>query len=526
MTPKKLKTLLSTASIAVLLSAVPALSGQVVLTSLNGETTLTGELIEIDGDYLIVETLMGQMRIGADMVTCAGEGCPVVAVSEMNFSGSRTLTDRLMPVLIEGYAKHIDGNLDILDGTDVSNHYELRSQALGRGELNLQTSGSASAIASLLEGSAEFALTTRPATEVELAAAKKAGIRNLRDSAHERVIGYDGLLLVANPENGINAISEQAAAQIFAGQITNWAELGGPDAPINVYVREQGSGARSLFDELVMRSNRLNMTNSVTELASDKAVADAVKNDPNGFGFTSMVYANAHVKPFDIEGVCGLRTPANAFTIKTGEYPLTRPLYLYSKSRDLDGHAKSFVEFIATDEGQAMVVDAGFVGQTISSEKLNAQGMRVASTLLLQQEEVSGIDPIRNMLSLLLASERLSTTVRFRQGASRLDAGAIADVERLGAMLTEAKYANKQFFFMGFSDSVGRGDLNQLLALKRAEFVRQTLLETHPELEDRIKVRSVGFGEISPLGCNETRTGRSINRRVEVWMQDVAAQDT
>lgn len=126
------------------------------------------------------------------------------------------------------------------------------------------------------------------------------------------------------------------------------------------------------------------------------------------------------------------------------------------------------------------------------------------------------------MLSMLMSSERLSTTVRFTQGGNTLDASAYADVARLGAMLASEEYAKKQFYFMGFSDSVGRSDLNQLLALQRAELVRNALLEQYPNLKDRIKARSVGFGEISPLGCNETRTGRSINRRVEIWMQDIA----
>ena len=525
MSLKKLSLLLSGASMSVFLAATPSLAGEVTLTSPNSDTSLRGELVGVEDDKYVIETSIGTMRVAMDMVTCNGDACPVIEVdNEIALVGSPTLTDRLMPALLAGYSLAIGGSADMTEGDAEKRVYELNSESIGEGALTLTSSGATSAFEALVKREVGLALTTRPASEAEANAAKASGIPALRSVAHEHVIGYDGLLLVTNNANGMRAISEAAAAQIFSGKIKNWSELGGEDAPINVYVREEGSGARSLFDEMLMRSNRERVSPDANQLLTDADVAAAVANDPNGFGFTSMVYASDTVKPLAIEGVCGLRTPATSFTIKTGEYPLTRPLYLYSASGTTNGHTEEFVNYVTSEEGQKMVAAAGFVGQTISSEALNAQGTRVASTLLLHKEANGDIGSIRNMLSMLMASDRLSTTVRFTQGNSRLDASAQADVERLGEMLSTAEYADKEFYFMGFSDSVGRADLNQLLALQRAELVRKALLEKHPELATRIKARSVGFGEISPLGCNETRAGRSINRRVEVWMQDIASK--
>lgn len=528
MKTKTLKTLLSSAAVGILLSAMPAAAMDVTLTTLNKDMVISGELIGIEGTDFIIETSVGTMRIASGMVSCEGTGCPVEAASlsgsQLDMFGSSTVTANLMPTLLMGYGRHANVGVDPLEVTEKARAYVLASGNANSQNASFVNANADAAFAALLSGDTSFAITTRPANSSEIGAAAAAGIAALRGPQHEHVIGYDGLLLVAHPESGMDAISEATAAQIFAGKITNWAQLGGDDAKINVYVRENGSGARSLFDSLVMRSNRERMGADVTALESDEAVAMAVKADPYGFGFTSMVYAASDIKPLEIEGVCGLRTPVNAFTIKTGEYPLTRPLYLYSAHPTLEGHAKAFVDYMQSEDGQRDVVSAGFVGQSISTELLNAQGNRVASTLVLQQKDANNIVPIRNMLSMLMSSERLSTTVRFTQGGNTLDASAQADVSRLGAMLSSSDYAKKQFYFMGFSDSVGRPDLNQLLALQRAELVRNALLDQYPELKERVKVRSVGFGEISPLGCNETRTGRSINRRVEVWMQDIATK--
>ncbi len=509
------------ATCAVLATSQTAIADTVTLTSLTSSASLTGELLKYENNYFTLGTSIGEVQISADLVACEGAACPGAQITvEAAIAGDRMLMDMLIPNLIKAYSDSVESGFE-----RTGSQFELTSNEHGISNLTLKPVDSAEAIKAMINGQATFAMTSRRPTNAELRAANVAGLGDLLAADREHVVGYDGLLLVANQNSHMRAVSEKVAAQIFAGQITNWSQLGGPDADINVYATKIGTGARSLFDELLMRSNRLSIADRVTELDDDGMVAAAVASDPYGFGFTSTVYASNEVKSLDIQGVCGLRTKATAFSIKTGEYPLTRPLYLYTNGEALEGQLQEFIEFIATPDAQEMVSASGFVGQTISEEELNDQGIRVASTLLLQQDDIQEIGSIRNMLGMLLASERLSTTVRFSQGGNELDSTAQADVKRLAEKLTAAEFSGKQFYFMGFSDSVGRSDLNQLLALQRAELVRSELLKAMPELKDRIKARSVGFGEISPLGCNETRTGRSINRRVEIWMQDIATDN-
>ena len=151
---------------------------------------------------------------------------------------------------------------------------------------------------------------------------------------------------------------------------------------------------------------------------------------------------------------------------------------------------------------------------------LDTQGLRI--THAVTQNDDEDFDGTKQMLKMMANARRLSTTIRFGNGSNDLDAAAYNDLERLADLMRSDKYKGKVLYFMGFTDSVGRKDLNLFLAVQRAEIVRQAVVSRYPELADRIKAQSVAFGELSPLACNETRPGREVNRRVEVWVHDEA----
>jgi phosphate transport system substrate-binding protein len=148
-----------------------------------------------------------------------------------------------------------------------------------------------------------------------------------------------------------------------------------------------------------------------------------------------------------------------------------------------------------------------------------ARSLRVSHTIM-RDEAFENMSGTKNMLQLMSRSDRLSTTIRFDNGSTDLDTTDYEDLEELAKLIRSPMYEGSYFYFMGFSDSIGSADLNQFLALQRAEVVRQALVSRYPELADRVGARSIGYGELSPLACNETRPGRNINRRVEVWVQD------
>ncbi len=367
----------------------------------------------------------------------------------------------------------------------------------------------------LLSGAASLALTTRVARPTEVSAFSSAGFGNIRAVENEHVLALDGIVVVTSSQNRVHIIRDANLAAIFSGQIDNWAQLGGVPAPINLYVRPENSGTGAVFSQLVMRPARTGFSPRVNIMESDVAVADAVSADPNGIGFTAFS-DSTNASAVSLLGVCNIQSPATEFTIQSEEYPFSRRLYLYKSSQDVPPLVEQFVEYLNTSDAQELVGFTGFVGQAVREVTVNDQGLRFLSAALPTDAEIT-LETLQSMMSDLATANRVSITYRFEQGTAQLDSRAQADIIRLADSMLRPEFQNKKFILMGYTDSVGKGENNQRLSLSRAEQVRLALLSAGAGAIDPARIEVRGYGELSPLGCNEETEGRRINRRVEVW---------
>lgn len=501
-------------------SATAVWGESVTLSTVDGRTTIQGEILDYDGKTYTLDTILGVMVLQASQSICDGDACPGLNAETVNMSiaGSGTVTANLIPQLTQAFFGQISYSMERTDETGGMTYFEIDRQEGSDLLMTLVHTNSGMGFEDLVKGDLHAAFTTRPASEEEESAAATMGMEALRTQAQESIIAYDGLLLVTHPENPVRAIMESDIAKIYAGELSNWVDLGRAPGPINVYIREENSNSRDLVRDVLLRPNRKKLDANLIVLDSDEEIAKAVSADPDAIGLTSFVHREG-VNALEIEGACGIRIPATEFTIKTGEYLLSRPVYFYHNTEIAHEGVTGFADFLSSPDAQSAIRDAGFVDRKIISKPLNAQGLRVSHTIT-REEALDNMIGTKSMLQLMSRSERLSTTIRFKNGSTDLDTTAFQDLEALAELIRSSEYEGSHFYFMGFSDSIGRADLNQFLAVQRAEIVRQALVSRHPDLADRIGSRSVGYGELSPLACNETRPGRNVNRRVEVWVQD------
>ncbi|MFK7751770.1 MAG: substrate-binding domain-containing protein [Sedimentitalea sp.] len=492
----------------------------VTLSEMGSEMSIQGELLSFDGDVYVVRTLLGDLQLSANRSICEGPGCPATSevATNLYLAGSGTVTANLIPGLAQAYFGAFMDDVQRDDSMYGRTYFEIARPTQPDLMVTLVHTNSAAGIDQLLGGELHGTFTTRPVDGIEQSNAAKAGFAPLRSEEQESIIAYDSLLVVTHPSNQIQAMTETDIASIFAGDIANWQTFGRAPGQINVYLREDGSNSRELLQNALLAPHRKDPGDQVIILGSDIEIAQAVRNDPNGIGLTSFVHRDG-VRALEIEGVCGIRVPATEFSIKTGEYPLARPIYFYHTAQKAPVvEMGGFADFIASNDAQTHVRNAGFIDREIVAEPLNTQGLRVTHTLM-GNESIEGLETTRRMLELMSYADRLSTTIRFDGGAMDLDSEDYQQLEMLADLIRSDDYDGAKFYFMGFSDSVGRADLNQFIALQRAEIVRQALISRYPELSGRIEAKSVGYGELSPLACNETRPGRIKNRRVEIWAQ-------
>lgn len=206
-------------------------------------------------------------------------------------------------------------------------------------EIHVQGGGSTAGVQATLSGAANVGMCSR-----ELKPDEKAKLNQI-------VVARDGLAVIVNPANHLVDIDLETVRKIFTREITSWAELGGPDKKITVVTRENGSGARGAFEELVMNKKRIAAAALVQD--SQGAVRQMVSSDPAAIGYVSHGVADASVKSLKIHGVA-----ANEATVVSGEYPLVRP-FLFLVKGEPEGPAKAFIDWVLGPRGQEIAKKEG-----------------------------------------------------------------------------------------------------------------------------------------------------------------------
>lgn len=511
---------------ALSVTTTSAKAEQVKLTSIDTGFVLTGDLLEFKGGNYVIRSSIGQLTIDSRQVECEGAGCPdagPVFSSSVGVFGSNMIGSSLMPGLIEAYSETQNSVVERQIGADAT-QVVMRLLADDGSEvaaINLRSDSSANAFPGLISGEAAIGMSSRPVTETEVAALAQAGFQGINSAGQEHILALDGLIVVVSHDNALGAISTADLTDIFSGAIDNWAALGGPDAPINVYMREPGSGAYDIFTSLVLESQGQRLTPRAQFFRSSRGLSDAVAADPGAIGVTGIAYER-NSRALALETECGLVVEPTEFNVKTEEYPLSRRLFLYTTGASLAPSAKGLLEYALSDDAQGQIADLGFVNQQITSIPLNNQGRRIAEAFIQPRDQES-IRTMRDMALELLDAERLSTTLRFQPNSSVLDVKSRGDIGRLARHIAGGAFKNKELVLIGFADDVGRFEANMALSEQRATQIRAELEGELAALgaAGETSVTTLGFGQLAPVACSEGGLGQASNRRVEVWVRDL-----
>ena len=216
-------------------------------------------------------------------------------------------------------------------------------------DISVRGGGSGVGIASLIDGSCDIANSSRPIKDIELDKAVSNG-RHLKAT----VIAMDGICVIVNTSNTIDALTKSQIKSIFTGKASNWKQLGGSDEKIVAVSRDSSSGTFEAFGTLVLDGAKVRA--DALMQASNQAVASTVADTSGAVGYVGLGYLTSSVKAVDVDGVV-----ADKETVLSGKYPIGRPLFMYTNGAP-KGLVKGFIDFILSKEGQQLVEDEGFVG--------------------------------------------------------------------------------------------------------------------------------------------------------------------
>jgi phosphate transport system substrate-binding protein len=160
-------------------------------------------------------------------------------------------------------------------------------------------------------------------------------------------IALDGIAIVVHPHNPVEGLTLLQLRDIFFGRVWDWRDVGGQAGEIVAISREDGSGTRAVFEEMVMKGKRVTPTAVV--MPSSRAVVEYVAEHPEAIGYVSMGHLSEEVKALRIEEVAP--TPES---VRQGSYHLLRPLFLVTREKPTN-EVKGFIDFVLSPTGQFIV---------------------------------------------------------------------------------------------------------------------------------------------------------------------------
>lgn len=216
-------------------------------------------------------------------------------------------------------------------------------------KITYESLGSSTGIKQLQEGTVSLAGSSRELKTAEAAAGLKA-----------IPIALDGLSVAVNRNVSVSNLSMDQLAAIFAGEITNWKEVGGQDVKIEVIVRDETSGTYGSFKEIVLDAKKKAYTKQAIVARENGELATKIASTPNSIGYMGMAFnhivTESGGRVLTIDGV-----EPTAANVVSKVYPISRSLYLVSKGELSDSTELDFVKFILSAKGQAIVAENEFI---------------------------------------------------------------------------------------------------------------------------------------------------------------------
>jgi len=211
-------------------------------------------------------------------------------------------------------------------------------------KIEINQIGSSAGITNAMNGVSEIGMSSRDLKEEEKTS-------NLK----EVIIAYDGIVVVTHPSNKVKNLSLEQVKRIFTGEVTNWKEVGGEDMEIVVVSREDGSGSRDAFQEIVGYGSGELIKNAIIASGNGN-IKTTVANNKHAVGFISFEYIDDTISTMNIDGI-----EATAENVLEQKYRLSRPFLFVYKKNNLSGAGQKFIDFILSDEGQKVAAEAGAI---------------------------------------------------------------------------------------------------------------------------------------------------------------------
>ena len=411
-----LKKLVVFASLSVV--AFPTSAQDITLVSKSGGLTVSGTLLAFDGQTYQVETDLGRITISDTDLACQGPGCPSAKdrLDVFSLMSTDRISRETLVELLLSYAKS-------------SQKLAQQKGPFGKPDtiqLSHRTQG--------LESIISF----------------KSDVINMRFAANGTgaPVGYDAVQIISSAPELRGKIDTNTLRQIWKGDITNWAQLGGMDKPIRLIMPIYTDDLYTSFARFDSEMTADNITPSVEYFLSPQAIIEAVSQTNDTIGLIYESHPSDVTIALDMG--CEITSTPSDFAIQSMEYPLSFQLTMNSNTAYAPRTAKNLQTFAQTDTAQIILGAAGLIplfGESIDSSYL---GKRFADAISAADLDV-GLSALQEFRTFTNTTTRLATTLYFTPNGRDLDEKSANMLDALSAHLSGDEYKNNTIIAVGFS---------------------------------------------------------------------------
>lgn len=231
--------------------------------------------------------------------------------------------------------------------TSIQPFAERWAESYKAGRVTVQAGGSTAGIKAANDGTADFGMSSRELHPGEA------------DGLVQTIVARDGIAVIVHATNPVQALTLQQLRAIYAGTLRNWRDVGGLDAPITVITREDGSGTRETFEEIVMGPD-VRIAREALVTAYSGGLRKMVAEDPRAIGYVTFSQLTPLIHPLRLDGVLPTEE-----TIRDARYRLQRP-FLFLTRGEPAGASAAFLAFVLSPRGQQIARDEGLAPVAIN----------------------------------------------------------------------------------------------------------------------------------------------------------------
>lgn len=507
---------------------------EVDLRSSDEFISVEGEIIGFNGVMVRVQTSVGAVSVPASEVICYGPAClQVIASNDFGLTA-----DAFQSVVVEAEPTLQALSDDLAVSFDAPIFATLYRTVAGAFSVANDTATSV-----IQEPSGEIALESGDGTQtanLTLAADGAIGDINIRsvslngtapatytgpagwalgEGLTHQLVGLQSFSVVIAPNADMAAISINDIARIYAGEITNWSQIGGADVNILPLQMPENSLIGTEVMRLVMEPAGKEIAGNVLTMADEAGILASINQFPGSISIVNSIGATENLT-VPVSGSCGMPVAPTTFNIVSGDYPFARPVMATYAQAPNTGLVTELLDFASADVAQTLIAREGFISHNAITLDPTLKNARLTGLLAAPLDDAQRA-AAAEMFQVLFDADRLSPTLIGGATSGPEGGWNRAMFVDLLDVLADPNNAGRELVFVGLGESTAGSaaaiDASVAAAAEMQSVFRQFAAEA--VADSGVSLTSYGFGNVSPVACIDGQVAGSEYTRVEVWIR-------